>query len=252
MAKTPKTKTTVIGHDFHVPYQDKSAVRIFLSVLKEVQPSRVVLLGDVFDCGQISRWSTPADRLTKIQDDIDEGAGFVADCRHAAPKSEIWFQLGNHEDRITAWASKNPEMANMRFIKEPKKFFGLEKLGRINVVPYLEHMRILDTILTHGHRACKNSGATALANIQSFGRSTYCGHSHRASRVHWTIGDQVLTGYEGGCMCDLEPKYLPKGSANWQQGFAVAHEIAGVPQLQIQQIQILDGQAFHGGRLYSV
>jgi metallophosphoesterase superfamily enzyme len=245
------SSTTVIGHDFHVPHQDHKAVKVFLSVIKELQPKRIIMLGDIADCGQISRWSTPADRLTQIQDDLDETAGLFADVRRMAPKSEIDFQSGNHEDRLTKWACANPNMANLRFIGEPLKFFGLEKIGKIRHVKYLDHIQIMDTIFTHGHRVCKNSGATALANIQAYGHSTYCGHTHRISKVHLTVGGRNLSGYEGGCMCDLNASYMPTGVANWQHGFAVAHEIKGVPQLQIQQIQIIDGTAFHNGRVFS-
>lgn len=226
-------------------------MRVFMSVTKAIQPDEIILLGDIFDCAQISRWAVTADRLLKIQDDIDEGTSFVADCRRAAPKAKIRFQLGNHEDRLTKWALNNPNMANLRAL-EPIRFFGLDKLGKIDIVPYKGDIRILDTIFTHGHRVCKNSGATALANLQAYGFSTYCGHTHRAARVHWTHGGRVLSGYEGGCLCQLDADYMPHGVANWQHGFAVAREISGMPQLQIEQIHIIDGRAYWNGRLYSV
>lgn len=245
-----KTTTRVVLHDVHCPFQDDNAVKVALDITKAVQPDEIILLGDIFDCAQISRFGVSADRLNKIQEDIDVGTAFVADCRRAAPKAKIRFQMGNHEDRLTKWAMNNPNMAKLRAL-EPLYIFGLDKLGKVEIVPYKSHIRILDTILTHGHVVRKKSGATAMANIEAYGFSVHCGHTHRLSRVYCTNGGDILVGTEGGCLCLLEPDYMPEGVADWQHGMTITYETYGNPRLQIDQIEIVDGTAFHNGRVFS-
>lgn len=250
MAKPNKIVTRIVGNDFHVPFHDRQALLVFLAIVEAIGPDEVIILGDALDCQQISRFGTHISRLGKIQDDLDEGTSVIADIRRAAKKAKIRFKLGNHEDRLTKWAMNNPEMANLRALK-PLQFFGLDKLGDIEIIPYKEHIRILDTILTHGHRVSKNSGSTALANVLAYGSSVMCGHTHRMSKVYLSQGGRVMVGHENGCLCQLDPEYLPIGTANWQHGFSIIREIPGLPNLQVQQIDIIDGQAYWDGRLYS-
>ena len=49
--------TIVIASDIHIPFQDKAAVRAFLSYVKEKQPEVIVLNGDVLDMFMLSRFT---------------------------------------------------------------------------------------------------------------------------------------------------------------------------------------------------
>ena len=83
--------------------------------------------------------------------------------------------------------------------------------------------------MAHGDEGSLNAtaGGTALSLARKTGMSIVCGHTHRLGIQHQHMGyagktNHRLFGVEVGNMMDMKKaKYLPAGTGNWQQGFAV-------------------------------
>ena len=90
--------TVVIASDIHIPFQDNAAVRSFVKYCKEKQPEVVVLNGDVLDMFMLSRFTkgegrNPLEEMTMCQ-------GFLDSLRKAVPNADIYYVIGNHENRL--------------------------------------------------------------------------------------------------------------------------------------------------------
>ena len=64
--------TTVTIGDTHVPYQDKSAIKCAIKIIKSIEPDNIIFIGDIIDFYSISRFSKTPDRINSLQDDLDE------------------------------------------------------------------------------------------------------------------------------------------------------------------------------------
>lgn len=102
----------VIASDIHIPFQDDRAVSAFIKYCKEKQPEVVVLNGDVLDMFMLSRFTkgegrNPLEEMTMCQ-------GFLDSLRKAVPNSEIYYVIGNHENRLEKYVlTKAPELASL-------------------------------------------------------------------------------------------------------------------------------------------
>lgn len=104
--------TVVIASDVHIPFQDNAAVRSFVKYCKEKQPEVVVLNGDVLDMFMLSRFTkgegrNPLEEMTMCQ-------GFLDSLRKAVPSADIYYVIGNHENRLEKYVlTKAPELASL-------------------------------------------------------------------------------------------------------------------------------------------
>lgn len=108
--------TLVIGSDFHSKYIDPFAERVWMEVLRELQPNGVRFNGDGPDFPQLSRHrQLPGHFALTVQDEIDRWTRFMADSRAEAPNSDNKWILGNHDIRlINAMADAFPIFASVR------------------------------------------------------------------------------------------------------------------------------------------
>ena len=78
----PSTKESIevvaFLSDIHVPYQDPGVVESALALVRDLQPHRVVINGDVCDFVSLSRFSTSLDRFINLQAEINEANEFRA------------------------------------------------------------------------------------------------------------------------------------------------------------------------------
>jgi hypothetical protein len=109
-----------------------------------------------------------------------------------------------------------------------EKFMQLDQLGitfhrkPYNIAP--------GWIAVHGdHTPIKSQGGlSALEAARRHGKSVISGHTHRAGRSSFSeasggrIG-RVLHGVEVGNLMDFSKASYTKGSANWQQAFAIMY-----------------------------
>lgn len=260
-----------------VPTHDESAITLCLSVMRELNPDLVVLVGDNLDAPEFGKYRlSPAFALT-TQASIDRCTTFAAELRACAPEAELVWIAGNHEERIT-----NATLDNL------KAAFGLRKGNDptglpVLSVPYLcrfdeyrirylagypaaafwinEKLKVI-----HGTKV-RSNGSTAHGYLAGEKCSVIYGHIHRrewaersredydgpktilaASPGTLARTDGAVPSTRGGLDLDGRPLTVVE---DWQQGFAVVTYAEGDGPFWYEQIPIHDGQTWFRGKLYT-
>lgn len=260
-----------------VPTHDEDAIRVVLNVIRQIQPDRIILVGDNVDAPEFGKYRlSPAFALT-TQASIDRATLFAAELRASAPDCEIDWIAGNHEERLT-----NATLDNL------KAAFGLRRglsTGEPPVlsVPFLcrfdehrvrylagypassvwinERLRVI-----HGHKVA-SGGSTAHKYLATEKTSVIFGHIHRRewaerSREDFSGPKTILAASpgtlakvdgsvpstKGGIDLDGRPLTIVE---DWQQGFGVVTYREGDGDFWYEQIPIHSGRAMFRGKLYA-
>lgn len=236
----------VVINDAHYPYQMKSCIKLVRQFIRDVQPKRVHLLGDIVDFYAISRFDRDPNRRETLQDEIDGASGFCEDVREDAPDAELIYSEGNHENRLTRYLhSKAPELASLRSLKFPA-LMRFDELG-IKYHEATKPYKIGHLLFTHGEIVRKHSGMTASAHVDKYGCSVIHGHTHRLGSYYRTNMTDTHGGWESGCLC-APPHYM--NSPNWQRGFSVVWFDG--PKFHVEQVPIIRNKYIYHGKQYGM
>ena len=237
--------------DQHCPNHDPVLHKAVLAWLRQHKPETIYLLGDLLDMDAVSRHKpNPGGSLRQwsatVQETIDQAFGVLADYRMATgAKTRILMISGNLEDRLRDFILGNaPQLHDLR-PADPRPdeppLMSSRQLLRLDEL-LIEHVDSPDGPYDHGYvkvnENCaaihgsvtkKGSGASALQNIERWGTSVFCGHTHKQAIVfsvqHPLSGPPVRrVGVEVGCLCLIEGGmgYASQGRPDWSAGFATA------------------------------
>jgi hypothetical protein len=111
-------------------------------------------------------------------------------------------------------------------------------------------------IAVHGdHTPIKQlGGLSALEAARRHGKNVISGHTHRAGRSAFTEASggrlgRVLHGVEVGNLMDFKQASYTKGTANWQQAFAIMYVKASNVQVDVINIE-KNGTFIVQGKVY--
>lgn len=201
----------IVGSDIHIPFQDDRAVRAFVKHCKEKQPEVVVLNGDVLDMFMLSKFTkgegrNPLEEITMCQ-------GLFESLRKAVPNSDIYYVIGNHENRLEKYVlSKAPELASLI-----EDVFSIIKVEDFKIRGCASVTFNGNFVCKHGTLLGNKSGLSAIKEMENAYMSGATGHTHRLCKYIARKAGRKFVWIETGCLCDMNPEYmiLP----NWQQGF---------------------------------
>lgn len=228
--------TVVIASDIHIPFQDDAAVRSFVKYCKEKQPEVVVLNGDVLDMFMLSRFTkgegrNPLEEMTMCQ-------GFLDSLRKAVPNADIYYVIGNHENRLEKYVlTKAPELASLI-----EDVFTIIKTSDYKVRGCASVTFNDNFVCKHGTYIGNKSGLSAIKEMENSYMSGATGHVHRGIVYRARKAGRKFVWIETGCLCSLNPEYciLP----NWCQGFATVEfkngKVYKAKFLEIEKGKILD------------
>lgn len=224
------TKRIVVVPDLQMPYHDRKALKALIRHIEDTQPDEVLMIGDVLDFPQPSRWNkdTRGEFEGSIYEDVKIAQRDLFEpLRKAYPVGPVKFIEGNHDERPRVYLEKySPALAGTRAF-DMDVLCDFQTYG-IEVAPEFYELAP-GWVATHGHkggiRINQNAGSTALNAAKKFKKSVIMGHTHRLGITSDTGGyagkTEVLTGVEVGHMMDQRlAGYLKSGTANWQRGFA--------------------------------
>jgi len=210
-----KKKTTKAGRmdririsvgDSHGMMMDKLAVAAFLSDLKLFDPDEVVLGGDMMECGGWLAKHQPIGYVAlcdySYQEDCRATNWLLDEIQKNAPRAEVHYIEGNHEDRIERWIV-DQTMAHKRdadFLREafsPQSMLRLAERG----IKYYRRSEVYGDGLPRGwiklgqmyftHELGASKNAARAAAEKTAGNVTFF-HTHREDSA--TL---VLTGLCG-------------------------------------------------------
>jgi predicted phosphodiesterase len=243
-------KKIVILSDLQVPFEDVHVVQNVARFLKTFKPDQIVTIGDEIDFQTISKWSqdTPEEYSQSLGDDRDRCV-------------ELLWELGvtdcirsNHTDRLyNVIMRKIPSFLSLPELRF-EKFMKFDELGitfhksPLNLAP--------NWVAVHGdHTPIKpQGGLSALEAARRHGKNIISGHTHRAGRSSFTEASggrvgRILHGVEVGNLMDFRQASYTKGSANWQQAFAIMYVKGKNVQVDLIYIE-KDGTFTVQGKVY--
>lgn len=194
-------------------------------------------MGDTADLASISRWGAKKGHNAGVDDSLASARGVIADWSAAAgARCAKYLLASNHDERVSKhlW-SRVSEIAHLYDDPLPKAL-GLDAAGVTYVrSPYGGHdypwsaLQLPGTApsltCVHGWMVRKQAGQSAMAHVDTLGRSVACGHCHRLGIAYRTFirPDGLLTvqtGIESGTMSKIAGGLGYSAAPNWMNGWA--------------------------------
>ena len=240
-----QTRMNVCLGDLHLPFVDETAVKMALNFIRDEQPGRIHLLGDICDLFSVSKFDKDPARRLNLQEELDTVRDWLIELRDAAPKAKIIFSEGNHEFRLRKYLmSEAKALAGLRALSL-EKLLDFDKL-KIRWQPQGWPYRIGHLLFTHGSLVSKWSASSAKRHFERYGCCTIHGHTHRLGAFYHTDITDTFGSWENGCLCSLTPDYLT--APDWQHGFSVVWtERSGF--FHVEQVAIIRGKYCYHGRV---
>ena len=263
-------------HGELIPTHDEDAISLCMSMIRDLNPEKVVLVGDNLDLPTMGKYRLSPAFADSTQASIDRMATLAAELRACAPNAEIQMLAGNHEERLVNYVLDNASAAfGIRRGNSPDSWpvISVPYLARfddhgVEFVPGYptsavwinEKLKVI-----HGNKVNSN-GVTATKYLNDSKVSVIYGHIHRRewaerTRQDWdgaktimaaspgTLArtDGAVPSTRGGLDLDGRPLSVVE---DWQQGFAVITFEPGDGQFWYEQIPIHQNRCMWRGKLY--
>lgn len=241
-------KSVVIG-DLHIPYTSVPAVKKTLQFIQYFKPDIIFINGDLIDCLDISRFDKPLERHMTLSEEIEEANYFLLQLRSLMPKSRIIYIFGNHEFRLQSYIAKNArELYGLKGLTLEEqlgtKELDIDVYNNGTKENYFQYGKLL---IGHFDRVNKHSGMTAKNLLEDKGMSVIQGHTHRMGSSYKRDYDSQKGAWEGGCLCDLNPRYV--NMPNWTTGFLTVHKDKKSDQFKVTPVEIIDNRIIYGDKI---
>lgn len=253
MVSHQKFRHAVAFGDSHFPHQDDKALSVVKRIISDVRPSKVIHMGDLVDCWQISTFDRDPMRKEDLQTDINKSAAHLKEIFMLTPEAEHYYLEGNHEQRLTRTISRmsdqQREIARLdvfqKYVNWPSIMDHAGIDSRMwNFVPLKgqARRRIFPNMVTkHGTKVRVKSGYTAYAEMDKYGQSGISGHTHRLGAVYHRDFNGSIGWAETGCTCDLIPEYTE--DPDWQHGCIVITFTNDYKYFHFESVYIQEGSA---------
>lgn len=239
-----KISRSICISDLHIPYQDDKAVDLAFDCIVDLQPENLILNGDIIDCYWCSDFTKKPKNVVYLQDEANIFYKKFSYLRRHIPNTNIFYVLGNHEDRIAKNQWKNPQLYGLKAL-EPE---NLLKLNKLNIKCYKTKVILNNFIYFHGELVTRNGSYTAKAEFEAHKmNSGISGHTHRLGAYYKTYDNDTTYWFENGCLCTLNPDYL-KDVVNWQHGFSIINSYEGLNQ--VDQVLINNYKFMYNNKVY--
>jgi len=246
-------KILVMG-DIHGEFVDDRALDLTINYVRRVyKPDTIILNGDIVDFYGISRFDKDPLRKDNLQYELDITKKLLTDLRKYFPTAKIYYLKGNHEERLKANLSKNPEFSGLTALK-------LENLldFRSNKINYVKatsnywkkdpgHLMIGDVVIMHGDNRLNGAKGGKYASINTMiniNHNTVINHTHKLGVNYYSNSYVNLFAINSGCLCQIA------GMADFHQGFST-FEINNGKACNPRTYRINDGVMIVDGKKFT-
>lgn len=214
----------LVGSDAHVwPGPMSVGMRAFIKFCKMLEPSAVILNGDVMDFPKISRHPPIGwENQPTPQEEIEAAQEQLALIQNASPRKSRWvWTLGNHCARFeTRLATVAPEYAKVAGVHLRDHFPSWEPAWSV----FINNDVVVKHRMKSGVHAPHN-------NTMWAGRTMVTGHLHSQKVNPLTDYNGTRWGVDTGCLADVDARafvdYTEDGPKNWRSGFGVLTFVDG-------------------------
>ena len=235
-----KAKKIAVLSDIHIPYHSITALSAGLDFIQAEKPDAILLNGDTIDFYGLSRFMkdprkrSVAHELQATRDFLDVLSQFGA---------KIYFKIGNHEERYENYLMRvAPELLGVREF-ELKHLLGLDARG----IDFISDKRIIkanDLNIVHGHEFGQSifSPVNVARGLFLRGKvSAMQGHNHSVSEhTESNMNGDIVTTWSLGCLCELNPAYLPINK--WSHGFGIVELSENGKDFHVRNYRIHKGK----------
>lgn len=239
--KLPKSiKSVLFLSDIHLPYQDDIALNTAIKYGIDNKVDCIWLNGDTLDMyGASDHEKLPGHAL--LNEEFDMAREFLSNLRSIFPNAQIYFKCGNHEQRwIRLLMRKAPEIVGceefelkvlLKFAEYKVHWIENEtlvKFGKLNVL--------------HGNEFKGGGGVNpARALYMRAKANAIAGDKHKTGEnTDGSLDGKIITTWSVGCLCDLNPKYMPFAHTSWNNGFA--HITMNGENFHVKNFRIYNGK----------
>lgn len=226
----------IIANDVHGVMMDRPAVDAFLSDLNRWNPDEIVLNGDIIECGGFlaahHTLGYVAQTTYNYQDDVAAANWFLDQVQAAAPKAQIHFIEGNHEDRVERWVVDQTlrHTRDSEFLRQLVSPEYLLKLNHRGIAFYrrsVEHVpglppgwiKLGKIFFVHELSGSKNAARDSVS--RTAGNVVYA-HTHREDSASIVLpGVGLVKAWNPGCLCQLRPLWRHSDPTGWSHGYGV-------------------------------
>lgn len=230
---------TLVLSDIHLGFHDRTALEAAINYGRKNKADCIILNGDILDMYQLSRFDKTPNKGA-IVSEIKLAREFFKILREVFPSAEIYFKKGNHEERFTKYFAANA-----------KEFYGfddflLEKIihcdkFNIRTIEDRQLVSLGKLNIYHGHEIGGGGVHVAAGLVTKTNANILCGHWHKTQTYTKTrLNEQPIAGFAAGCLCKLNPYYLPNNQ--WNHGFAFV-DTATDGTFHVHNKRIINGQA---------
>lgn len=244
-----KLEKSIVISDLHIPYELKTAVNKVLKFIQIFKPDIIFINGDLIDCLDISKFNKPLERHMSLPEEIEEARYFLLQLRSSSPRARIIYIFGNHEFRMESYLSRNArELYGLKGLTLEEqldtKDLDIDVYNNHTKENFYQYGKLL---IGHFNKVNKFGGYTAKNLLEEKGLSVIQGHTHRLGSSYKRDFDGQKGAWEGGCLCDLNPKYCNR--PNWQTSFITIHKDRKSDQFKVTPVEIIDNRIIFGDRI---
>ena len=246
----PLEKILVIP-DQHFNINCNRAWKLLLLVAKQLKPDIIVILGDMLDLADISRYSKDANIVAKVHEEISSGKQALDELTKVCKPYRKVFIEGNHEERLNTYKNDKAEaLANL--INPIDELLGLEERGW-EFVKYKHSIKIGRCKFSHffGHSG-DISVKKALEDGQGY--SMVFGHTHALSYLTKRTDDgrvaQSITCGWGGDFKSIDYRHQIK-TKGYVQGCVIGYLFSS-GTVQFVPVPFQRGSCVIEGKLISI
>lgn len=221
--------------DTHATFLDPFTWHCFLSAIRDLRPSGVLLNGDILEGSEIAKWPKVPGWGIPLQLELDFAREMVRQIRQVGHDGDLFLCGGNHGvDRLAMYLTQvSSALANLRSLRIDQ-LLGLDEFGvqlfQGGTIASPKHEEDAKPgFLLFGyyrvHHGVRCGNDPARHELRDAGRSGQSGHVHRAQVAYGTSErDEGLSWMSTPCACsDLAARsYIKATSTGWQRGFGVA------------------------------
>lgn len=209
--------------DIHLP--DSIDLKPVFDYICDLNPDFVILGGDIVDAQNLhgcESMKAEAIQMAWYYRDVKLLRGFLEKIQKAAPRAEIVYLQGNHEERFDRIMAKYPgpfPPGTFDLVRDAKPK-GM-KIKCIKYGTYQSFYRLGDTVFTHGTIYPDSHAKKYAENYGPFKVVYGHLHDHQAFTIRTAFGGDSSPRYAmtAGCLTHRNPDYKKGAPNKWINGF---------------------------------
>lgn len=204
--------------DIHLPYHDVNALNIAFEYGLKHSINTIYLNGDIMDCYQVS-FHEKDPKKRAMAEEFDITRDFLDCLIKVFPNAKIFYKQGNHEARYERYLrSKAPELLDIQEFRLDV-ILKLSEKG-VTWIPNNQLVKAGKLNMIHGNEYKGGGGINVARTLWlRAGDNVIAGDKHKTQTgLKTNIDKKVVGTWSVGCMCELNPDYLPFNE--WGHGFA--------------------------------